>query len=76
MSLTVVVRCSAVDCEMLSESLPPSAVDLDLYNLNCTVFTECPEALNVDNLNASKITAIVQQAKQCVCNTYIRAATD
>jgi len=55
------VSCVAVTCDTL-ESVTDYQSTIDLSNLNRSVFTDCPEALNADNYNASQISVIAQQA--------------
>jgi len=55
-----------VSCDALS-SVSPHQATLDLSNLNHSVFTDCPDALNADNYDASKLQLIVEQAYQ-VCS--------
>jgi len=52
----------AVTCDELW-SLSPHQSTVDLSNLNQSVFTECPDALNADNYNASQISVIADQAR-------------
>jgi len=42
----------------------PHQSTIDMSNLNLSVFTECPEALNADNYNASQLSVIVGQLHQ------------
>jgi len=57
----MVARYVVVSCDIL-ESITGYQSTIDLSNLNQSVFTDCPEALNDDNYNASQISSIAQQA--------------